>query len=330
MINLLEKQCNFILEFLSAPRRMIGTAIIRVALSIYMLVIMISHLRERGFLWGNNGVFRYEVFTLMLKARHTFSLYALSPNENFSLYVYVCGILISALFLLGVYTRVTSVLFFIFTWSLYQRNLFIMDGGDNLLYLLAFWLMFVESGKYLSIISRTELAYNYTIRSVIHNFGVAAIVAQVMILYATSAISKLTGPLWQNGTAIYYILRVDEFNLSPIAHILWDNAVILTCVTYSIILFQALWPILIWYKYTKPLMVIGAITMHVSIAYFMGLTWFSFVMISAEAIVFSDEDYLGYSRSIVNSALYFARFGRPKSLTPITGVNNADVAVREG
>jgi hypothetical protein len=77
-------------------------------------------------------------------------------------------------------------------------------------------------------------------------------------------------------------------------------------------------------------MVIGAIAMHISIAYFMGLTWFSFVMISAEAIVFSDEEYLGYSRSIVSCAQYFARFGRPKSLTPVTDANNTEIAVLEG
>ncbi len=47
--------------------------------------------------------------------------------------------------------------------------------------------------------------------SLFHHAGLAAIILQLCILYGASALYKVQGEMWQNGTAIYYITRTQEF-----------------------------------------------------------------------------------------------------------------------
>jgi hypothetical protein len=139
------------------------------------------------------------------------------------------------------------------------------------------------------------------VTAILHNFAIAAMVVQLSILYAASAFAKLAGGLWQDGTAIYYVLRTGEFNLSPLAVWLWRYGPVLALFTYSTMLYQLLWPFLIWTKKLKLPMVLGAIAMHGAIAFFMGLTWFSLTMIAAEAIVFSDREYKRYYHWVLST-----------------------------
>jgi hypothetical protein len=102
--------------------------------------------------------------------------------------------------------------------------------------------------------------------------------------------------MWQDGTAIYYVLRSNQFNLTPAGRALYHNGVLVALLTYSTLLFQAAWPWLIWNRYARPVLAMGAFALHLSIAYFMQLYWFSFVMIASECVIFSDSEYVCFSQ----------------------------------
>ncbi len=99
-------------------------------------------------------------------------------------------------------------------------------------------------------------------------------------------------------TAIYYILRSSEFNLSPFAYHFYHSDVIVTLLTWSTVIFQVSWPWLIWNHRTKVPVFLGAVCLHSMIGYFMGLAWFSAVMISTELIIFNDREYLAFYRRL--------------------------------
>uniref|UniRef100_UPI004048BBFB hypothetical protein n=1 Tax=Roseivirga sp. TaxID=1964215 RepID=UPI004048BBFB len=46
----------------------------------------------------------------------------------------------------------------------------------------------------------------------LRNIGIIAIKIQICILYFTSGFMKATGDYWSNGTAMYYISRVEWFS----------------------------------------------------------------------------------------------------------------------
>jgi predicted DCC family thiol-disulfide oxidoreductase YuxK len=289
-------------EMLSEPHRLIGVSLLRIALGLNILVFYITHLYERHYLWGDDGLVPFSTFLTQMHAQRNLSLYQLSTAPAYENALFFGGLLVTIAFILGFKTRPSSILFFIFTWSLYTRDQFVMTAGDNLLYLIIFLMMFCDCGAYFSI-DAADAAARGDIKkkprpfvSLLHNFGVLAILLQLSLLYLTSAFYKISGHMWQDGTALYYVLRTSEFNLSPLAHFLYQNVILVTALTYFTILFQLAWPFLIWSRAARPFVALGAFALHANIGYFMGLVWFSAVLISAELIIFDDLDYRRFAR----------------------------------
>jgi predicted DCC family thiol-disulfide oxidoreductase YuxK len=296
-------------EFLSEPHRLVGVSLLRIALGLNILAFYITHIYERQYLWGDNGLVPFGTFLWLLRVQRDYSLYQLSASHAYENLLFFGGLLITIAFVLGFMTRVSSILFFVFTWSLYARDQFLLSGGDNLLYLLAFLLMFCDCGAYFSIDAMRNRA-SPTPRpfvALLHNFAVLAILLQLCLVYLTSAFYKIQGHMWQDGTALYYVLRTSEFNLSPFAQHFYQNAIIVTALTYMTILFQMAWPFLIWVRAARPFIALGAFTLHASIGYFMGLVWFSAVLIGAELIIFDDIDYRRFARFCEDKLAALAR-----------------------
>jgi len=203
MRNLLRK----VQEILSTPQRLKGLSIIRVVFGIYMVGMYCLNLGNARLLWGNTGAipenetFRPPHFPIL-------SLYTLTSSHSAHIVLYALGIILAILFASGYYTRITSILFFVTTASLYNRNEMLMDGGDNLLVIISLWMMLTNCSGRPSWWSDTRWRSTLTgtLLALMHNVGVIAIVAQVILLYTTSAFSKMGGNMWRDGTAIYYIL----------------------------------------------------------------------------------------------------------------------------
>lgn len=276
-------------EMLSVERRLVGVSLMRVGLGTIILAVYSQHIMQFRFLWGNNGVVPYSLFKEILLVNRERSLFAISPSLN--TLILILGVASTVMFTIGLYTRVSSVAFYVFTFSLYTRNPFLLDGGDNLLYLLAFYMMFTDCGAHFSFDSTTRSNNPGPLVALLHNFGVLAIVTQLTLLYFTSAFYKIQGHMWQDGTAIYYILRSAEFNMSSVSHIIYDNGSVLALITWGVMITQMAWVFWIWHPKLRWIMVASTVVMHVMIAYFMGLFWFSAVMICSECIVLSDSDY---------------------------------------
>lgn len=273
----------------SMPHRTIGLAILRLGLGFAGLMLYAEHLREAGFLWGTNGVLPYSAFAA---AGHAPSLFSISHAPAFEAGVYLFGAAVSGAFLLGWRTRLMTPLFWLCMWSLYARNPYLMDGGDNLLELVAFYMIFADCGARLSLdaLARRRRAPNAW-SAMLHNYAALAIMLQLCLLYFTSGFFKAQGHVWQDGTAIYYILRSAEFNLSALGALFWRNAAVVTTLTWGTVIFELAWPFLIWGRRSRFAMVGGAVLLHAMIGYLMGLAWFSFIMIVVQAMAIDDSQY---------------------------------------
>lgn len=257
------------------------------------MVTYVQHAREFGFLWGSRGALPYQAFAA--GDRGVLSLYGISGAAWLHAALYLAGIAVSAAFALGWRTRAMAVLFWAFTWSLFIRNPFLLDGGDNLTYLLAFYLIFADCGASLSLDAarrrRRPRSRGAGFAAMVHNYALLAVMLQLCLLYFTSGFFKAQGHVWQDGTAIYYILRSTEFNLSAVGSLFWRNAAVVTLLTWSTVIFELAWPFLIWGRKTRFWVASAAVLLHAAIGYFMGIAWFSMVMISAQAVAFDDSEY---------------------------------------
>ena len=220
---------------------------------------------------------------------------------------------IIALFTLGIGTRVTSVLTWIAVVGYIHRTNQILFGMDTMMNILLIYLMIGNSGAALSVdrliaryrAARASLRRCGTIdeparaflaqapASVGANFGIRLIQVHFCFIYLASGLSKLKGPNWWNGTAIWDVMINPEFTLMRYS---WFENGLRWMVgndefgkpLYYAATMLGVWftwgleisfPFLVWTR-IRPFMLWMAVLLHAGIGVLMGLNLFELLMMT--------------------------------------------------
>lgn len=116
-------------------------------------------------------------------------------------------------------------------WSLHNRNQDVLEGGDNLAQIVILFMFFTVSNAYFASGAERRRAQmraqeQPTVSTVLHNLGAFLIVFQAAVLYFAAGYWKITGKVWQDGVAMYYISRVTGFETSATYTHLMNNALV--------------------------------------------------------------------------------------------------------
>ena len=124
-----------------------------------------------------------------------------------------------------------------------------------------------------------------------HNAAVIAVACQVFIIYVSSAMYKIQGSAWDNGTAIYYPMHMHLLDAFPMLNgMITNHLSIVFVATYGTVYLQLFFPFLQLTRPTRILALAGIIGMHVGIGIFLALPFFSLSMIGADMIFLRDRD----------------------------------------
>ncbi|MEU3931115.1 HTTM domain-containing protein [Streptomyces sp. NPDC029044] len=272
----------------------LGVSGTRVLLGFVGFMFYASQYADRHYLFGPSGVESWSRFRTVLEETGTFSLYAVSTSTAWFELVFHLGMLLALAVTLGVGGRPVLALHWVFLWSVYQRDQFLLDGGDNLAYLVIPMLMLTRCYDRFSLTS--GLAGRVTDRlpagvraaqTPLHNLGVLAIAAQICLVYVTSGLYKVQGKLWQDGTALFYIMRIPEFELPGFSRLVYENDLLVIGGTYATTLFLVYFPLGVLVRKLRPWAAVASIGFHLSIAFFMGLTGFALTMVACDLIFLS-------------------------------------------
>lgn len=289
-----------IIDYFSKERFTIATSILRIIFGIIILYNYMILYSQRHLLFTDNG---YTTFG------STLSLYDISNSTIYFDVVYNIGIVVAILYTLGIKGRLSSILNFIFYYSLYIRFYHIGDGGDNLMIIALFFLIFADCTKYFSFDqnnknrkSRQPNSRKFT--SILHNFSVFFIIAQVIIVYMVSATYQLMGETWSSGTALYYISQVQTMS-SPIFEKLATGSLVYLGVilTYASIFVKYAFAFMIFNKKAKIFIVSCICMFHIGIGVSMHLYTFSLIMIAVEALLFTNEEYYSFYNKLQKTGI---------------------------
>jgi len=271
----------------------VGAAITRISLGTWAVYFYTLFWGDRQLLWGPNGIYPYDRF---LAGGQFLNLFAISPSLLYVDALYLAGLVIAVLFTVGCLTRLMTLLHWLMIWSIQTRNDFLGDGGDKVMRIVLLFLVFVNAGAVFSLDATRKRwrgqAILHPMLAVVHNFGICAIVLQLAFLYMSTGLYKVMGELWQNGTAIYYILRVDEFSWPGVAELIYRNPYVVVGATYGTVLFEVMFAPLLLNRWTRLFAIIPAgFLFHLGIGAVMGLSTFAWSMLSLYPLLVTDGEY---------------------------------------
>ncbi|MDT3397651.1 HTTM domain-containing protein [Streptomyces sp. B1866] len=130
------------------------TAVVRVGFSFTWLVFLLREWPHRRELYGPDSPWSWEMAQRLIGGNHAFTALMWSRSETWFEIVYALAVLSSALLMLGWRTRTMSVLFMLGVLSLQNRSVFMGDGGDNIVHLMAIYLVLTRCGRVWSLDAR--------------------------------------------------------------------------------------------------------------------------------------------------------------------------------
>ncbi|MFB7598857.1 HTTM domain-containing protein [Streptomyces sp. NPDC056160] len=129
-------------------------AVIRIGFSGTWLLFLLRELPHRQEMYGPDGPWNWDLARQLTDDNGAFTALMWFRGQFWFEAVYFLAVLSSLLLLLGWRTRTTSVLFMLGVLSLQNRSIFMGDGGDNVLHLMALYLVFTRCGRVWSLDAR--------------------------------------------------------------------------------------------------------------------------------------------------------------------------------
>lgn len=210
--------------------------------------------------------------------------------------VHWIGLVVVALFTLGCWSRVTSVLTAMLVISYCNRATGTLFGLDQLLAMLCLYLAIGNCGGAFSIDrwwqqrKSTDTNLKSVNSDVPTNIATRLIQLHLCLIYFFAGLGKLQGETWWNGQAIWFSVASYEYqtwDLTWLADHLW-LANLLTLVT---VFWEVTYPALVWSRLTRPVVLAIAVLTHLGIGLAMGMMTFGLVMLVAN-VAFVEPEWL--------------------------------------
>ncbi|WP_043670352.1 HTTM domain-containing protein [Clavibacter michiganensis] len=284
-------------------------AALRITLGVVILMVLVTCFADRHYLWGVGSRFIdpeasrrgwLPIFT---------GLFSKTDATLFDL-AYLVLVVLAALFTLGWRTRLVTPFLLLFWVGLSSNSTLLTNGGDTVLRITLFFVLFADLSRHLSldavrrrrereaaeagIVRRRPARHLEAARTLVdriprlvpvllHNTALVLCAYQIMLVYVNSAILKLQGPEWRDGSATYYSLVIDGYRPWPwLSDLLAQATVGVVLASFLAVAFQGLFPVLILWRPTRVVALVVITGMHVMIGILLGLWPFSLAMIALD------------------------------------------------
>ncbi|MCC7338917.1 MAG: HTTM domain-containing protein [Pirellulaceae bacterium] len=192
---------------------------------------------------------------------------------------------------LGCLSRFQVACLFVWLVSFQHRNSYIFDGQDTLLRILTFSMIFMpldtrwSLGRWLRNKCRSATAIEqlrdaWATAALPSAWGLRLVQLQVTAMYLSTAWEKYRGLTWRDGTALFYVSRMDDlYGRVPLPDSWFETPWLLAAMTWGVLATEAILPFALWWKPTRLWALLAAIGLHLSIEITMHIFLFEWLMI---------------------------------------------------
>lgn len=297
------------------PIDLISLSVIRLLLGGHLLFMYIIRYLDRGLYFYQDGFLTAEL-AKSLYSEFNKPLFFLFPDSDLGIQIFLWLHLIGLfVFMLGLGNRLIYFVLFLVHLGLIQRNHFIVYGADIFSNYWLLYLSLTQCDRYLSvkcwfrnykkkITGKAPLNALKSVKDsdIFSSIGFRLIQIQLCVSYAYTGMEKLRGAQWWKGDALWSVITNRQFvsvDLSFLANWPW----LIALMTFVTVLWEVYFPLLVCIKPTRILTLLIGFIFHSMTALFMGLYFFSGVMLINYA-VFIEPQFL---RKIFYKVFVFLR-----------------------
>lgn len=227
--------------------------------------------------YSEAGVLPYEVGRAIVDP-DTWTLFSLLPRGDGAVRL-AWGVLMLQLVLLGlgVWPRLQAACVFLWLCSFQHRGIILFDAEDNVFRLLAFFLVFMPLHRHAAL---PRLAGRGAEDGTWAIWPFRLFQLQMCLIFASTALLKWSAPEWRDGTAMYYVVHVDDlygkvFNPA----LLFGWMLPLKLITWGTLALETAAPVAIWSRRARRPLLVALVVFHVGVDLAMNLNLFHWIMI---------------------------------------------------
>ncbi|WP_055588561.1 HTTM domain-containing protein [Peterkaempfera griseoplana] len=129
-------------------------AVVRIGFGFTFALFLLREWGERRVLYGDRAAWSLGMARQFLTGNHAFTVLTWSTGRWWFEIVYHVALLAAVAVMLGWRTRAMTVVFMVGVLSVQNRDIFVGDGGDNVLHLMAIYLVFIRCSQVWSLDAR--------------------------------------------------------------------------------------------------------------------------------------------------------------------------------
>jgi len=267
--------------FFHAPCDARVCALVRIAFACVVLANFAALWPDRERWFTDEGVLTAET-SQRIASPYGWSLLWLLPSTtevvNVCLWIAVAN---TVLLLIGLLPRLNALCVLVWLYSFQTRNVQIIDGEDTVMRMTAFFLIWMPSGQCWSLhaLLRRWLGFP-PLGCEAPGWSLRLLQIQMASILLSTALLKLAGDEWIDGTALYYVSRLDDFwGRFPVPAWLFDTPWTVALMTWAVLVVELTVPVLIWFKETRRWCLLVTVLFHLANEWTMHLFLFHWIML---------------------------------------------------
>lgn len=288
--------------FWYTPADPLVLGILRIGTGWIALAWLLSYTPDIDRFFGPSGLLPPDTVDRLLGPDSTtwsYFRYFSSPAELHVIHAIGAGILLA--FTVGLFTRIMAVASLLVVLSTIHRGPMLTGQAEPILSMVLFYLCLGPCGRSLSMDAwraryRAASAgpcvpVQVARRFVSARVSVRLIQVHICLVYLMMGIAKVAEPTdtWWAGDAVWWLAAKPESRLVDLTPLLSRQIYVVNAWTHGIVLFELAFPLLIWNRLARPLLLVLAVAVWIATAVLTGLIVFSTMMLIATAAFIDSE-----------------------------------------